>query len=168
MGKKRNRSKEGETRLSPVVTNRLKTMCLGRDCDYQTEMRRLQEIAYRLGVTKALPPNVSTFRTPSTSKLFSSGRTPFTAKLTPEFEPKPGVTLNGADTPGSSVTSCVNTRLVSGNVFTCSPVTVLPSLAVVVFTTGGASETVTVSVRAPTASTESTRTCSEACTANAA
>jgi len=42
MGEKRNRSKESDTRLSPVVTERHKPFCLGRDCDYQEELRRLQ------------------------------------------------------------------------------------------------------------------------------
>ena len=42
MGKKRNRSKESDSRWSAVLAGRHKALCLGRDCDYQKELRRLQ------------------------------------------------------------------------------------------------------------------------------
>jgi polyphosphate kinase 2 (PPK2 family) len=42
MRKKHNRSKESDSRLSPVVAGKHKALCLGRDCDYPKELRRLQ------------------------------------------------------------------------------------------------------------------------------
>ena len=87
---------------------------------------------------------------PSISRLFSSSRTPFTEKLSDEFDPKPGSTTTGMETPGSSDINCVKTRFVSGREFTCCPVIVLPSFAVTVFTTAGASVTVICSETAPT------------------
>jgi polyphosphate kinase 2 len=41
MGKKRNRSKESNSR-SAVLAGRDKALCLGKDCDYPKELRRLQ------------------------------------------------------------------------------------------------------------------------------
>ena len=42
MGKKRDRSKESDSPRSPVAAGRHKALCLGRDCDYRKELRRLQ------------------------------------------------------------------------------------------------------------------------------
>jgi polyphosphate kinase 2 (PPK2 family) len=42
MGKKHNRSKSSDSGLSSVVRGVRKRLCLGRDCDYQKELRRLQ------------------------------------------------------------------------------------------------------------------------------
>jgi polyphosphate kinase 2 len=42
MGKKHNRSKESDSQLPQVAAGRHKPLCLGRDCDYQKELRRLQ------------------------------------------------------------------------------------------------------------------------------
>src|ERR1019366_6573517 len=128
---------------------------------------RTSETANRLGTTKALPPKVYALRTPSISRLFSSSRTPFTEKLSDEFDPKPGSTTTGMETPGSNDINCVKTRFVRGKEFTCCPVIVFPSFAVTVFTTGGASVTVICSERAPTCRTTFTWAGSAACTAKA-
>ena len=38
MRKKHNRSKESDSRLSPVVAGKNMALCLGRDCDYPKEL----------------------------------------------------------------------------------------------------------------------------------